>query len=100
MAKSLFSMRSRSHSGSDGSRKVSLGTQEVDYLTQNTELKDREALRSYFDTFIAKHPKGCISRKEFRDLARQCYPNKNYAKIEKRFVDSKLIAWFIYESEN
>ena len=39
------------------SRKVSLGTQELDYLTQNTQLKDREMLRYHFDNFIAKHPK-------------------------------------------
>ena len=51
---------------SHGNRKVSLGTQELDYLTANTELKDREMLRFHFDNFIAKHPKGRISRKDFR----------------------------------
>ena len=43
------------------SRKVSLGTQELDYLTQNTQLKDREMLRYHFDNFIAKHPKAQCS---------------------------------------
>ena len=42
---------------STSTRRVSLGTQELDYLTQNTQLKDREMLRYHFDNFIAKHPK-------------------------------------------
>ena len=53
------------------SRKVSLGTQELDYLTQNTELKDSTMLRSYFDNFIAKHPKGYIKKKDFENILQQ-----------------------------
>jgi len=47
----------------------------------------REMLRYHFDNFIAKHPKGYITRKSFRDIAKQCYPNKNYAKLEKRLFN-------------
>jgi Ca2+-binding EF-hand superfamily protein len=69
------------------SRKPSLGTTELDYLTQNTELKDREMLRFHFDSFIEKHPKGCISKREFRDITGKVYPSKDYAKIEKRIFN-------------
>ena len=69
------------------SRKVSLGTRELDYLTANTELKDREMLRFHFDNFIARYPKGCITRQGFREMARHCYPSKNYQKIEKRLFN-------------
>lgn len=68
-------------------RRVSLGTQEINYLAENTELKDREQLRRHFDTFMANHPKGCISRKEFRNIAGACYPTKDYVKIEKRLFN-------------
>ena len=68
------------------SRKVSLGTQELDYLTANTELKDREKLRYHFDNFIAKHPKGVISRKDFRTITRQCYP-RDFDRIERRIFN-------------
>ena len=69
------------------SRKVSLGTQELDYLTQNTELKDSTMLRSYFDNFIAKHPKGYIKKKDFENILQQCYPNTNVKNIRKRMFN-------------
>ena len=66
------------------SRKVSLGTKELDFLTANTELKDREKLNFHFDNFIAKHPKGKITKKGFREMYKELYPNKNCEKIMER----------------
>ena len=68
MAKSLFK-----RNGSD--RKVSLRTQELDFLTQNTDLKDREKLQQQFDAFIVNHPKGIITPKEFQDIAKGPFIN-------------------------
>ena len=65
-------------------RKVSLGTQEVDFLATNTELKDKEQLRTHFDSFIEKHPKGRINKKEFKEMYKTLYPNKNVEKLMDR----------------
>merc|ERR1711976_218435 len=66
------------------SRKVSLGTKELDFLTANTELKDREKLRFHFENFIAKHPKGKIGKKDFREMYKGLYPAKDCEKIMER----------------
>ena len=66
------------------SRKVSLGTKELDFLTANTELKDREKLSFHFDNFIEKHPKGKITKKGFKEMYKELYPNKNCEKIMER----------------
>ena len=46
-------------------------------------MKDRDALRSHFNNFIEKHPKGCIKQKDFAEFVEKIYPNKNKGKISK-----------------
>ena len=56
--------------------KISLSSQDLDYLTQNTELKDREVLQTQFDEFIKNHPKGYMKQKDFEVFVKQLYPTK------------------------
>ena len=67
--------------------KISLSSQDLDYLTQNTELKDREVLQTQFDEFIKNHPKGYMKQKDFEVFVKQLYPTKNVKKIQKRLFN-------------
>ena len=66
--------------------KVSLDPKVLEYLTKNPQA-DGETLRTQFANFIEKHPSGCINRKDFHDIVSECYPSKNYAKIEKNLFN-------------
>ncbi len=47
----------------------------------------REQLKASFDNFIAKHPQGCITRKDFRGIMKNCFPQHNYEVLEKRIFN-------------
>jgi hypothetical protein len=48
--------------------KDTLSENDVDFLTQNTSMKDREAIQLQFKSFLQRHPRGCITKKDFRFL--------------------------------
>ena len=43
-----------------------LSENDVEYLTQNTAMKDRDAIQLQFKSFLAQHPRGCITKKDFK----------------------------------
>ena len=84
---SLFKMASLFKRRGSAKPKISLSSQDLDYLTQNTELKDREVLQTQFDEFIKNHPKGYMKQKDFEVFVKQLYPTKNVKKIQKRLFN-------------
>ena len=48
---------------------------------------DGETLRIQFANFIDKHPSGNINRKDFSDIIKECYPSKDYSKIEQKLFN-------------
>ena len=43
----------------------------------------REEVDRQYENFLTKHPDGKISKKEFSQMMRQCYPNADTDKLEK-----------------
>jgi len=66
--------------------KVRLESEVLDYLEKNTQA-DGETLRIQFANFIDKHPSGNINRKDFSDIIKECYPAKDYSKIEQKLFN-------------
>lgn len=63
---------------------------DLDFIARNTAL-DRGEVEDHHKAFVEKHPDGKISRKEFGNMMRQCYPDADTDKIEKhifRMYDS------------
>lgn len=67
-------------------QKVLLDPSVLAYLEKNTQA-DGAKLRAQFDNFIEKHPSGDINRKDFGDFVKECYPEKDYTKIEKKLFN-------------
>lgn len=67
-------------------QKVLLDPKVLAYLEKNTQA-DGEKLRAQFDNFIEKHPSGNINRKDFGEFVKECYPDKDYTKIEKKLFN-------------
>ena len=50
-----------------------LSETDVDFLTEKTPMKDREAIQLQFKSFLTHHPRGCITKKDFRSGENSIY---------------------------
>ena len=55
------------------SAKVVINDEDLDYIAKHTSAK-REDVKAQFDTFLKKHPDGKISKSQFKQMMKACYP--------------------------
>ena len=65
---------------------VKLTDEDLDFLSQHTA-SSREQLQAHFDNFIAKHPNGHITKKDFRAIMKNCFPRSDFDILEKRIFN-------------
>ena len=59
--------------GNKSSKKIVITDEDIDYISKHTAAK-REDVKAQFDTFLRKHPDGKISKPEFKEMMKTCYP--------------------------
>ncbi len=62
--------------------KPGLSEEDLDFIARNTAVSREDVDRQY-ENFLAKHPDGEITKKEFSAMMRQCYPDADTDKLEK-----------------
>jgi len=55
------------------STKVVVSDEDIDYISKHTAAK-KEDVKAQFDTFLKKHPDGKISKSQFKEMMKTCYP--------------------------
>lgn len=62
--------------------KKALTDADLDFIANHTAAS-REMVEENYHSFLAKHPDGKISKKDFKKMMHECYPNANIEKLEK-----------------
>ena len=70
----------------EAKKKNKLTEEDLAFLSRNTDCS-RDELKAHFDNFISKHPNGCIGKKDFHSIMKSCFPNRDYAHLEKRIFN-------------
>ena len=55
------------------SSKVVINDEDLDYIAKHTAAK-KEDVKAQFDSFLKKHPDGQISKSQFKQMMKACYP--------------------------
>ena len=53
--------------------KIVMTDEDIDYISKHTAAK-KEDVKAQFDTFLKKHPDGKISKSQFKEMMKACYP--------------------------
>ena len=63
------------------STKQVITDEDLDYIAKHTAA-NRDDIKAQFDSFLLKHPDGKISKSEFKDMMKACYPSAKADNLE------------------
>lgn len=65
---------------------TNLSEEDLDFLAAHTAC-DKEQLKIQFENFLEKHPNGAISKRDFRNLMKSCFPKQDSTVLERNIFN-------------